>query len=245
MLDERYSGEVSPQSGLSEGWQFRSAACELLSLSFRYPEDSTLASAIVTGEWTEAVEEIAGALDISLPQGFYRDIAHLSENADGVAVDLEAFSHVLRSEATRLFIGTHAPVVAPYEGIRRSADEGVEGLLFVNPHSMDVKRFCNACGLDNPAGKNEPLDHVATELELLEYLSALAAGIIVAPQGGPAPETFPGGSPEGAYDLFMHEHARTWLPGFAEQVAQASCIPFYRAAAMLLAAFVNSSDRDC
>ena len=32
-------------------WQARAAMCELLALSFRYPEDKVLAEAIASGEW--------------------------------------------------------------------------------------------------------------------------------------------------------------------------------------------------
>lgn len=42
-------------------WQARAAMCELLALSFRYPEDKVLAEAIASGEWGEAADEIAGA----------------------------------------------------------------------------------------------------------------------------------------------------------------------------------------
>ena len=57
----------------------------------------------------------------------------------------------------------------------RAKAEGVQPLLFVNPHSMAVERFCKACGLGRPEGTNEPLDAVWTELELLEAYLALRA----------------------------------------------------------------------
>ena len=43
-------------------WQARAAMCELLALSFRYPEDKVLAEAIASGEWGEAADEIARQL---------------------------------------------------------------------------------------------------------------------------------------------------------------------------------------
>ena len=43
-------------------WQARAAMCELLALSFRYPEDKVLAEAIASGEWGEAADEIAQRL---------------------------------------------------------------------------------------------------------------------------------------------------------------------------------------
>ncbi len=46
-------------------WQARAAMCELLALSFRYPEDKVLAEAIASGEWGEAADEIAAALGLA------------------------------------------------------------------------------------------------------------------------------------------------------------------------------------
>ena len=196
-------------------WQVRAVAWELLALSFRYPE-SGLAEVVASGEWADAADEVAAALDA------------------------EALLHALRAEATHLFVGAPDPVVSPYEGVWRAADDGVQALLFVNPHSMEVERFCKACGLGRPEGTNEPLDHVATECELLEYLALLAGGLAAPAEGAPAPEALPGGSPAAAYDEFLRDHALTWMPRFAEKTASEARLPFYRAGAHLLAAIAGA-----
>lgn len=95
--------------------------------------------------------------------------------AGAASLDPAELLHDLRTEATRLFVGAPEPAVSPYEGVWRAADDGVQALLFVNPHSMEVERFCRACGLGRPGGTNEPLDAAWTELELLEYLALRAA----------------------------------------------------------------------
>lgn len=228
-------------------WQARAALCELLALSFRYP-DAVLAEAIASGEWGEAAEEIAGALDMRWPM----------EGAPGAAEAAQFDSpedtlKALRPEATRLFVGSPEPAVSPYEGVWRAKGEGVQALLFVNPHSMEVERFCQSCGLGRPEGTNEPLDHVATELELLEYL-ALRAALEAAgedsaemeeaceDQGEPgvtvASADLPGGSPAAAYGQFKSEHLDAWAADFAAAVDAKSRLPFYGQAAALLAAFV-------
>ena len=247
----------------ADTWQARAALCELLALSFRYPDDRTLADAIASGEWGEAADEIADALDVAWDAG----------TAPGAA-EAEAFpdpaelQKALRAEATRLFVGAPNPAVSPYEGVWRAGDDGVQALLFVNPHSMAVERFCKACGLGRPEGTNEPLDAVGTELELLEYLALRAAvdagedegiagdesaveGVVAdddtldefedagEPGDVVASADLPGGSPEAAWDEFMAEHAATWMPRFAEKVQEESRIPFYKQAASLLGAFVD------
>lgn len=202
-------------------WAARATAWELAALSFRYPGPE-LEGAVASGEWAEAAREIAGALGLALPEGF------------GAGASAEG----LRPEATRLFVGAPEPAVSPYEGVWRAADDGVQALLFVNPHSMEVERFMRACGLGRPEGTNEPLDHVATECELLEHLALRAAGA-EPPEGAPAGSGLPGGSPAAAYGAFLEEHARAWMPRFADAVAAESRVPFYRDAAAFLGALVG------
>ena len=201
-------------------WAARATAWELAALSFRYPGPE-LEGAVASGEWAEAAREIAGALGLALPEGF------------GAGASAEG----LRPEATRLFVGAPEPAVSPYEGVWRAADDGVQALLFVNPHSMEVERFMRACGLGRPEGTNEPLDHVATECELLEHLALRAAGA-EPPEGAPADADLPGGSPAAAYGAFLEGHACAWMPRFAERVAAESRVPFYRDAAAFLGALV-------
>lgn len=154
----------------ADTWQARAAMCELLALSFRYPEDKVLVEAIASGEWGEAADEIAGVLGLTWKAATAPGAAEATALADPADIQKE-----LRPEATRLFVGAPEAVCSPYEGVWRAKAEGVQPLLFVNPHSMAVERFCKACGLGRPEGTNEPLDAVWTELELLEYLALRAA----------------------------------------------------------------------
>lgn len=259
----------------ADTWQARAAMCELLALSFRYPEDTVLADAIASGEWGEAADEIAGALDLSWTSAAAPGAAEAAALPDPAEIQKE-----LRPEATRLFVGAPQAACSPYEGVWRATAEGVQPLLFVNPHSMAVERFCKSCGLGRPEGTNEPLDAVWTELELLEYLALRAAAdamdtaaetdVAAGGDGAPTEEEavrykeigedidefnaedegpepgdvvasadLPGGSPEAAWDEFMAEHARQWMPQFAEAVQKDSRVPFYQQAASLLAAFVK------
>ena len=212
------------------GWGVRATAWELAALSFRVP-DATLAEALASGELREAALEVAAVLGLGLPDGWADGFAPGSEGDPG------ALMHGLRAEHTHLFVGAPEPAVSPFEGVWAAGDDGVQPLLFVNPKSMAVERFCRACGLGRPEGTNEPLDFVATECELLSYLAFLAGGA-EAPEGAPAPEDLPGGSPAAAYGDFLSDHARAWMPRFAEAGEAASRIPFYRSAARLLAALV-------
>ena len=214
-------------------WQARAAMCELLALSFRYPEDKVLADAIASGEWGEAADEIAGVLGLDWKAATAPGAAEAAALADPDDIQKE-----LRPEATRLFVGAPEAACSPYEGVWRAKAEGVQPLLFVNPHSMAVERFCKACGLGRPEGTNEPLDHVATECELLERLALRAAGA-PASEGAPDGAGLPGGSPAAAYEAFLSGYAQAWMPAFAERLAAEARHPFYRAAAAYLGALVG------
>lgn len=205
-------------------WRLFATVWELLALSFRYPDDE-LAMAVTTGEWVEAAEELASNLGVGV------SFKAIADDAFGENVPSSAGKGLLcrlRGEATRLFVGSPNPVVHPYEGMWASADEGVDPLLFVNPKTRNVQRFFNACGLARSSGANEPVDHVATECELLEYLALQASGVNV---GSGAAISFLGGSPGFAYRCFIDEHARVWMPQFSRAVAAEANEPFYRAAA--------------
>lgn len=205
-------------------WQLRAQACELLALSFRYP-DETLVDAVSSGEWAKAASEIWNGLGLDIPDGW----------DDGLG---EPDIHDVRAEATRLFVGGPKPPACNlYEGFWRAEDDGVQPLMFVNPHSVAVERFCKSCGLGRSSGSNDPLDNLATECELLEYLASLEACIVEPVEGAPSAEEFPGGSAAAAYDTFLDEHFLTFAPRVAEKVGKESHIPLYRSAALLLGSF--------
>lgn len=215
-------------------WQVKATASEMIAFSLRYPAPE-LVEAVQSGEWADAGREIGGVLGAELPESFGKA---LLQGPDGAELSGEDLFHALKIEATRLFIGAPEAACSPYEGIWRAADDGVQALLFVNPHSMAVERFMKSCGLGRPEGTNEPLDHIATEFELLQVLAAWAAGA-AGPEGGTVDqEALPGGSPKAAYDQFMSEHVSTWAARFAEKLQSTTRLPYYRSAAMLLAALL-------
>lgn len=216
----------------SELWSVRATAWELAALSFRHPTRE-LAEAVASGEWFAAAREICDAFGAELPEDFAEGVAPREGN-DAVSVD--ALFHTLRAEATRLFVGPGEPACSPYEGVWRAKADGVKPLLFVNPHSMEVERFVKACGFTHPEGSNDPLDHIATECELLEALALRAA------QDGPGAGDagLPGGSPAAAYAEFLDEHFGVWAADFCNACEEETREPFYRAAAQYLLRIVAS-----
>lgn len=210
-----------------EQWAVRATAWELAALSLRYPEAS-LIDAVASGEWAAAVREIAVALGAELPDGFDA----IASAACGTIA--EGGEIPLKTEATRLFIGVPHAACSPYEGVFRSTLTGSRPLLFVSRYSMEVERFCKACGFAQPEGTNEPLDHVATECELLERLALAAV------DAGFDQSLLPGGSAAAAYGQFASERAGVWFREFADSLVATTTHPFYRAAAMYLSALCKA-----
>lgn len=217
----------------AQDWALRATTCELLAFSLRYPNPGVM-EVLVSGDWAGAMVEVSEAWGLSAAELACPDFA-----AEVEATDETSVLRALRVEATRLFVGERKPAVSPYEGVWRAEQDGVQPLLFVNPHSMAVERFCKACGLGQPEGTNEPLDHVATELELLQYLAALEAGLVLPIEGGVAPDAMPGGSAGAAYQQFWADHVEKWMPDFAAALERDATQPFYRSVAKLLAAFLK------
>ena len=207
-------------------WDNRIAVLELLTLSFAYPTQA-LADAVDSGEWIEAAKRCAEALGLDA-----NALPDMEFNPSCSTLT------ALKAESTRLFIGAPFPAVMPYEGVNRSGDP-FKAMLYVNKHAKQVQDFMIACGVGLAEG-NDPMDHVATEIELLFHLALAAAG-------EPADiklldeSALPGGSAAAAYRQFFAEHASQWLPDFADKVAQATELGFFRIAALLLGTFFLSS----
>jgi len=251
---------VSEKQTASREWLLLGQAWGLVAASFRYP-DMPLSAAVASGRWARSACETLSASEVPLPDRFpvYRGpVIEAGEeggvqDADTVLADA---LRGLRVEATRLFVGAPEPVVSPYEGVWRAREEGTEELLFANPYSVAVERFCRVCGLGHPAGTNEPLDHIATECELLAFLAAHAAlGTGEAPASVAEEVTrrygtvrkgadWPGGSAAAAYGMFLREHMARWAAPFAESIRREARHPFFLDAALLLDAMTVSSSPD-
>jgi TorA maturation chaperone TorD len=91
---------------------------------------------------------------------------------------------------------------------------------------MEIERFMRTCGVGQAEGKNEPLDHIATEFEFLQYLALVNAGVAQAPEGVEIPAS--------AFDTFLSQYVANWLGDFACSVTASTELAFYRAVADML-----------
>ena len=181
-------------------WQARAAAWELAALSLRYP-DAELAEAAAGGEWDEAAGrswplKFAAADGPPRRRAIPHTPAACAAGAEAAA-GADALLRALRPEATRLFVRRPAAPARPTRACMLPRPTGAAASVR-EPRSMEVERFMRSCGLGGPEGTAEPLDHVATECELLERL-AHARGRSPGFRGRPGRRRPPRRSPAAAY----------------------------------------------
>lgn len=202
-------------------WINKAALFELLGKSFLYV-DKEMVQALVSGEYAEALGEI---LEVNgLEKDFASDIGQ--ELAVYKNKEAEDVLHALRREYTRLYIGAKYPLVSPYAGTWYAKEQGVAPLLFVGKESMAIERFMRSCGVGQPKGTNEPLDHIGSELEFIQYLCLLRGKGVQAPEEVEVSAT--------AYEEFYEKHFIGFAKKFAHTTSKESEELFYKVAAMVL-----------
>ena len=211
------------ESATCEKWLHKAALYEILAFGLLLPTKE-LAEAVSSGEFADALQELAGLNGL--------DPAVVAQAASGLAAyaqssaNIDTLFHELRVEYTHLFVGAPEPVASPFAGIWWAHEADVAPLLFVNKESMAVERYMRSCGIGQPEGTNEPLDHIASELEFLQYLCMVNAKSIEPPESIEMPED--------AYEVFFAEHFSEWSKKFAAAVIEKARLPFYRELARVL-----------
>lgn len=237
--DMKAGGDVDA-SALDQTWLHRSALLEMLSLSFAYPRER-LSEAVVSGEFASALLELVGINGLTekvaseLGASSARREAGAIMRAGYQGMTAEKVEEVLAAEYTRLFVGAPDAPIPPYEydwTVDDSADAD-DMAVGKNAHACEaeVVRCYREAGLNLPKGTGEPLDHIATELEFLQYLSRIKANV-AAPDGAVHVA-------EDAYERFLTEHLDRWASTFGSEVMRLTHEPFYRMAAAVLAAIAS------
>ncbi len=210
----------------NDGLILRAALFEALSIGFRFP-DSALVEALESGEFSQALTEIGHVLDFDpavLSKASEELACYLSDGSDTSASEDLALR--LRVEYTGLFIGAPDPKASPYASTWWAEEQGARPLLFVSKRSMDAKRFMRECGMGGTEGRNEPLDHVATICEFMQYLMLALAGKAEAPDGVMISQS----TVEGFTGQFLDD----WIDRFCDAVQEHAEEPLYASLAAVL-----------
>jgi TorA maturation chaperone TorD len=215
-----------------EEWLIQAALCELLAKSLQLPTRE-LTEVLTTGEYADTLVDIgmAARLDRSV-------LIQASSLLTGyIGQDSEELFHILRTEYTRLFVGAPEPVVSPFAGVWYAREQGVEPLLFVSTRAMEIERFLRGYGVGQAEGKNEPLDHIATEFEFLQYLALVNAGAVQAPEGIEIPAD--------AFATFFSKYVANWVGDFAQSIATATALPVYKVVAEVIGTIMEIRKSGC
>lgn len=205
---------------MQENWVAKAELFEVLSLAYQYYEEKTV-QALISGEYAKAFGEaiVASGLGTGLALQARDTLAPYA------GANFDELFHTLRVENTRMFVGAPHAAVSPYAGVWYAEDVGVTPVLYINKESMAVERFMESCGVGRPENANDPLDHIGSELEFLEYLCLDRAGIINKEVDV---------VPEGAYEQFYEDRFISFGKRFAEAVLQNSDEPLLSAASTII-----------
>lgn len=208
----------------AENWMALSTAYELLSLGLLVPSKET-AQALVSGEFSEACSEICSSLGVDHSQAEML----LNTLHEFIGRDCEEVFSEIRREYTRLFVGEKKPPITPYIGLWETEKEGVEGLLFVSQGSIEIEHFMRDRGVakDLAAGQtNDPVDHIGTVCEFLQYLCLVNARAVKTPDGFEV-------EPDD-YRNFLADYFAPYAYWLIRQISTTSRSSFYKAMALLL-----------
>ncbi len=211
---------------MANTWIDKAVLYEILSVGLRFTTREA-AEALASGEYAEAAAEALHACNICVDG----EEAVLSQLDAYKGQDADAVFHDIRREYTRLFVGAPKAVVSPYAGVYYAEDKGVTPVLFVNTESMSVERYMKHCGLERPENTNEPLDHIATELEFLNYLCLDRAGAIQTTCA----------VPENAYEEFYGSHFIEFAKRVSSLLLEESEEPLFRVVATIINALPDEA----
>lgn len=213
---ERASGDPS-----SEEWMARAVAFELLAMGLLVPKPE-LAGALASGEYAQASAEAADMCGLRLGEA-QRNLAAY----EGVKV--EELFHELRREHTRLFAQVPEPRIVPYVGVWVDRTVGKRGILFLGERTLTIERFMRRCGVAKDVSAlqgNDPVDHVGSVCEFLEYLCLVNAHALKPSESAAVRES--------DFSDFLREHFSPYARWCAARMREEELGPYYRFAACLL-----------
>lgn len=140
---------------------------------------------------------------------------------------LDKYTEELAVEFARLFIGPRNPSAIPYASFYLS-----ESKTMMSDVTLDVRKMYLDAGMAVKELYSLPDDHIAIELEFLQYLTERII------------ELFEKGNREEAsllYEMqgrFLKDHISKWIVSFADNVIASTNEDFYRGAAYMLKGLV-------
>ena len=140
----------------------------------------------------------------------------------------------LAKEHLRLFVGPGHMPCPPYEAVYRKDRPDFERGLVMGPSTADVRRAYLAAGLDISKTFTDLPDHIAAEMEFMQFLCVEEARL--AQQGN----NEDAGKMKSMQREFHKNHIEPWVGDFADCILRSTTSPFYKATASVLKEFAES-----
>lgn len=208
-----FDGEIPPDQEIEENEKTaRAAVYHELAGIFAVPDETAYQEAIA-GKWPEKLREAGKLLAYDMDFG----VAALAPS-----VSQEDF----QAEYLRLFEvgnGTGGPAAPVFGGLYSDVDR--------RKRMEEVVRFFEYFGLKTSQEGSRPPDHLATELEFMQYLAFKEAA-------SPSPRL--SASYHRAQEDFLERQLINWLPEFAGKVAASGGLPVFVWAARTAAEFART-----
>lgn len=195
----------------------RADLCELVRLTFTFPEDGRLAGALADGAYL--ADALACLEDAGADEQVRMHARDLLEPFAGM--DAAELQDRLRKGFTILFLVPGRGVPAfPYEAPFRFVAADREGVpsLFRSPVTLDVEKHMARAGVEARNRLKEPADSIWNELGFMGYLLGRAAECLEANEEGAGCEQTREDGDCGLWlaraDAFVDEHLSAWAPAF-------------------------------
>ena len=140
----------------------------------------------------------------------------------------------LAKEYLRLFVGPGHIPCPPYEAVHRKDRPEFERGLVMGPSTADVRRAYLAAGLEISKTYTDLPDHIAAEMEFMQFLCAEESKH--EQQGNKEEAT----KMKKMQQEFHKNHIEPWVGDFADCILRSTTLTFYKTAANVLKEFANS-----
>jgi len=121
----------------------------------------------------------------------------------------------------------------PYEAVYRKDRPDFERGLVMGPSTADVRRAYLAAGLDISKTFTDLPDHIAAEMEFMQFLCAEEARLAQSNNEDAA-------KMKNMQREFHKNHIEPWVGDFADCILRSTTSPFYKATATVLKEFAKS-----
>jgi putative dimethyl sulfoxide reductase chaperone len=207
----------------------RSAVYAFLSSIFMVLPDQSFVCRLTDGRMGTLLEALS-ADDVSpdIETGIHLIRGYLASLQTVAADQVETDLAVERARLLRGIKPGYGPP-PPYESVYRgTADSGAGQTL------LQVKRAFADAGVSVPESVHEPADYIGLELELMRHLANQEA------QAWRAGDEAKAGMWLDKQKAFLADHLASWVPQFADLMAEHAALGFYQGVARIMKGFVIS-----